>query len=225
MQIQDVTLEIEQSLANLKSLKASALPPALQGLRRLPLGDYEPRVSIRYWNGKQYRKVRRTADASYFDPDRCDVVIEFVPSDSPDDGDGWTDTSGGIGDTGDTGGASASDGETAVDQLLEALSEIERDREFVSLKWFRDQYLPACGYDWARDARACGVLLRQATGQRLILTSQVPNPNNPLYPVTAIRINRRHPRFEPKSPPRPARFERVRVRGGAIADTVLGDRR
>ena len=43
MQIQDITLDIEQSLA---SLTASALPPALQGLRHLPTGDYEPRVSI-----------------------------------------------------------------------------------------------------------------------------------------------------------------------------------
>ncbi|MDE0392795.1 MAG: hypothetical protein OXI57_12090 [Rhodospirillales bacterium] len=222
MQIQDVTLEIEQSLANLKSLKASALPPALQGLRRLPLGDYEPRVSIRYWNGNQYRKVRRTADASYFDPDRCDVVIEFVPSDSADDGDGWTDAGG---DTGDTARASALDGETAMDQLLKALSEMERARELVSLKWFRDQYLPACGYDWARDPRACGTLLLQATGQRLILTSQVPNPNNPLDPVTAIRINRRHPRFETNSQSRRSQFEPVRIRGGAIADTVIGDRR
>ena len=184
MQIQDVTLEIEQSLANLKSMKASALPSALRGLRRLPLGDYEPRVSIRYWNGNQYRKVRKTADASYFDPDRCDVVIEFVPSDSADDGDAWTDAGG------DTDALGPLDGEAAMDQLLKVLSEIERTREFVSLKWFRDQYLPACGYDWARDPRACGSLLLQATGQRLILTSQVPNPNNRLHPVTAIRINR-----------------------------------
>ena len=231
MQIQDVTLDIEQSLANLKSLKASALPSALQGLRQLPLGGYEPRVSIRYWNGKQqYRKIRRDADASYFDPQYCDVVIEFVPSDDPDEGDdgrGAHEARTAEEEAGDggSGGAGAFDGETAMDQLLDALAEIERAREFVSLKWFRDRHLPACGHDWAGDARTVGALLRQATGQRLILTSQVPNPNNPLHPVTAIRVNRRHPRFETNTPPRHARFERVRMRGGAIADTVLGDRR
>ena len=85
MQIHDVTLDIEQSLANVKS---STLPPALRGLRHLPLGDYEPRVSIRYWNGKQHRKVRKDADASYFDPDYCEVVISFVPSDDHHDEDG-----------------------------------------------------------------------------------------------------------------------------------------
>ena len=84
MYIQDVALDIEQSLANLKSLKMSALPLALRGLRHLPLGDYEPRVSIRYWNGKQHRKVRKDADASYFDPDYCEVVISFVPSEDRD---------------------------------------------------------------------------------------------------------------------------------------------
>ena len=231
MQIQDVTLEIEQSLANLKSLKMSALPPALQGLRHLPLGNYEPRVSIRYWNGRQHRKVRRDADASYFDPDSCEVVIEFVPSDDPEDGDGerGADMAFAAGDeAGDAaygGRAGAFDSETAMGQLLDALAEIERARDFVGLKWFRDQHLPACGYEWARDPRAGGALLRRATEQRLILTSQVPNPNNPLHPVTAIRINRRHPRFGTQTHPRRAGFERVRIRGGAIAETVLGDRR
>ena len=42
MQIQDVTLDIEQSLANLKSLKMSALPPALRGLRQLRSATMSP---------------------------------------------------------------------------------------------------------------------------------------------------------------------------------------
>ena len=221
MQIEDVTLDIEQSLANLKSLKMSALPPALRGLRQLPLGDYEPRVSIRYWNGKQHRKIRKDADASYFDPDYCEVVISFVPSEDPHDEDG--PGNGSLPDS--AAGDAAFDREAAMDQLLEALAAVESAREFVGLKWFRDRCLPTGDLDWARDSRISGSLLRRATEQRLILTSQVPNPNNPLHPVTAIRVNRRHPRFETESPPRRSGFERVRIRGGAIADTVLGDRR
>lgn len=222
MQIQDVAIEIEQSLANLKSVKASALPAVLRGLRHLPMGDYEPRVSIRYWNGKQYRKVRRDADASYFDPNYCEVVISFEPSYDPHDEDGTDHT--GMPDS-DEVRASALDRESAMDQLLESLAEVEGTRRFVALKWFRDQCLPERGHDWARDPRTSGALLRRATGERLILTSQVPNPNNPLHPVTAIRVNRRHPRFETETPPRRTRFQRVRIRGGAIASTVLGDRR
>ncbi len=217
MQIGDLQFDIEQSLANLKT---SALPPALEGLRHLPLGGHEPRVSIRGRDGG--RKVRRDADASYFDPEICEVVIQFVPSDHPyDEFDPHRqDASEAKGDS-----ASEFDRETAMDQLLDALSEAERPREFVGLKWFRDQYLSSRGYDWARDPRTSGTLLHRATEQRLILTSQVPNPNNPLHPVTAIRVNRRHPRFNMESPPRHAGFQRVRIRGGAIADTVISDRR
>ena len=219
MKIQHVQREIEDSLAN---LKASALPPALQGLRHLPLGSYEPRVSIRYWNGKQYRKVRRDADASYFDPTGCEVVISFVPSDDPHGEDGPVDAGMQVGEEVR---AAAFDREMAMDELLEALSEVERSRDFVGLKWFRDQYLPERGFDWTGEPRRSGSLLRRATEQRLILTSQVPNPNNPLHPVTAIRINRRHPRFQTETARRGSAFTPISIRGGAIADTVLGDRR
>ena len=82
MQIQDVTRGIEQSLTNLKSLPMSALPPALKGFRHLPMGNYEPRVSIRPRGGG--RKFRRDADASYFDPESCEVVIAFDPSNDAD---------------------------------------------------------------------------------------------------------------------------------------------
>ena len=217
MQIGDVQLDIEQSLANLKT---SALPPALEGLRHLPLGGHEPRVSIRGRDGG--RRVRKDADASYFDPESCEVVIQFVPYDDSHDEVALhrPDASEADGDS-----AAPFDRETALDQLLDALSEAERSREFVGLKWFRDQYLTVQGCDWARDPRTSGALLRRATEQRLILTSQVPNPNDPLHPVTALRVNRRHPRFETSTAQRPARFERIRIQGGPIADTVLGDRR
>lgn len=222
MKIQHLQREIEDSLAN---LNASSLPPALQGLRHLPLGSYEPRVSIRYWNGKQYRKVRRDADASYFDPTYCEVVISFEPSDDPHDPHD-VDGRGHAGLTDDDQvKAAAFDREMAMDELLEALSEVERSREFVGLKWFRDQYLRARGFDWAGEPRIGGSLLRRATEQRLILTSQVPNPNNPLHPVTAIRVNRRHPRFQTETERRGNAFTPISIRGGAIADTVLGDRR
>ena len=217
MQIGDLQFDIEQSLANLKT---SALPPALEGLRHLPLGGHEPRVSIRGRDGG--RKVRRDADASYFDPEICEVVIQFVPADDPYDEVAIhrTDASEAEGDS-----AGAFDRETAVDQLLDALSEAERPREFVGLKWFREQYLSSLGYDWARNPRTSGTLLRRATEQRLILTSQVPNPNNPLQPVTAIRVNRRHPRFQTERATKCAAFTPIPIRGGSIADTVLGDRR
>ena len=212
MQIGDLQLDIEQSLANLKT---STLPSALGGLRHLPLGGYEPRVSIRGRDGG--RKVRRDADASYFDPESCEVVIQFVQADDP-----YYEFDLHPADLAD---ASADDHAAAMDQLLDALAEVESTLRFVALKWFRDQYLSENGLDWSGDPRLRDALLRQAIGERLILTSQVPNPNSPLHPVTAIRLNRCHPRFNTESLPRRAEFQRVRIRGGTISDTVMSDRR
>ena len=216
MKISDIQRDIEESLA---SVTTATLPSTLGGLRHLPLSDRSPQVSIRYL--RKGRKVREDADGSYFDPDSCEVVIRFVAFDAPNDE-----------DEGSQANAShfpdRSDEPVSVeamDQLLQELRIVEGTRPFVGLKWFRDRWLPTRGYDWARDERTNGALLRHASTQRLILTSQVPNPNHPAHPVTAIRINRRHPRFQPKEPARRARFQPVRIRGATISDTVLGDRR
>ena len=96
---------------------------------------------------------------------------------------------------------------------------------FVGLKWFRDQYLPGCSLDWTRDPRNNGALLRRATEERLLLTSQVPNPDHPLYPVTAMRVNRGHPRLQSGVPGRPGGFMPVTVQGGPVSATVIDDRR
>ena len=216
MQIGDVQLGIEQSLANLKT---SALPPALEGLRHLPLGGHEPRVSIRGRDGG--RRVRKDADASYFDPESCEVVIRFFPFETATDEDDRHEANALRFD----GQADTFDFKTATGELLDELRKVEGTRPFVSLKWFRDHILPECGHDWARDSRIKHALLRHATEQRLILTSQVPNPHQPHHPVTAIRINRRHPRFQTDAPRRGAGFTPVRIRGGSISDTILGDRR
>lgn len=218
MKILNIQRDIEESLA---SLTTSTLPSALEGLRHLPLGDRNPQVNIRYLeNG---RKVREDAAGSYFDPDYCEVVIRFVPletSHSDDDDDGHEANASSPDERTDT-----PDFATATEQLLDELRKAEGIRPFVGLKWFRDQYLPTSGHSWARDPRRSGALLHHATDQRLVLTSQVPNPNQPMRPVTAIRTNRRHPRFQPEVTRRSGRFKPIRIRGGAISDTVLGDRR
>ena len=216
MKIRHVQQRIEESLA---SLVASRLPPGLEGLRQLPVIDRNPQVSIRYvHNG---RKVREDAAASYFDPDRCEVVIRFVPFESSPE----------VGDTRESRSADPApeavelELDSAVDQLIEALRKAEGTRQFVGLEWFRDQVLPKCGRAWARDPKARGSVLRHATDQRIVLTSHVPNPVQPHMPVTAIRVNRGHARFCQQGPNRSAPFGPVHIRGGSIADTVLGDRR
>ena len=214
MKIADLQREIEESLA---SVPTSALPQALQGLRHLPLADCEGQVVIRQRRG---RKVREDADASYFDPSRCEIVINFVPVAHSDAGESGEGRASDVDRQSD-----AFSDETATNELVDALENAERTRPFVGLKWFRDQFLPECGYAWARDPRASGRLLHLATDRRLVLTNQVPNPNQPDHPVTAIRVNRRHPRFQPGAPGRRPGFKPIRIRGGSISDTVLGERR
>ena len=213
--IREVQEDIEESLASLHGLE---LPPELQGLRHLPTGDHDPQVSIRRADSK--RKVREDAAASYFDPDTCEVVISFVPFEAPvgeDEASHSAEIASGI-------PSSEFDFAEATDQLIDQITQAEEMRPFVGLKWFRDQFLPQSGYEWARDPRLRSSLLRYATNQRLVLTSHVPNPNQPLHPVTAIRVNRRHSRFQSEAPRRTG-FRPIPIRGGPISDTVLSDRR
>ena len=216
MNILHIQRDLEESLTNLAT---TALPAALEGLRHLPVGDRNPQVSIRYLQSG--RKVRADADAGYFDPESCEVVIRFLPFETATDEDDRHEANALRFD----GQADTFDFKTATGELLDELRKVEGARPFVSLKWFRDHILPECGHDWARDSRIKRALLRHVTEQRLILTSQVLNPHQPHHPVTAIRINRRHPRFQTDAPRRGAGFTPVRIRGGSISDTVLGDRR
>ena len=212
MNILSIERALEESLANLAT---TTLPVELAGLRHLPVGDRNPQVSIRYQHNS--RKVRADADASYFDPESCEVVIRFEAATDDDRHEGTV--------TGLDRRAEAFDFEAEIDQLLAELEKVESAGPFVGLKWFVDDVLPECDYDWAHDSRTTRLLLRHATDQRLILTNQVTNPGQPHHPVTAVRVNRKHPRFQTEPPGRTSDFTPVRIRGGMISDTVLGDRR
>ncbi len=211
MKILDIQRDLEESLA---SLRGVSLPPSLQGLRHLPVVDHAPEVTIRY---RGSRRIRGDADASYFNPGSCELVISFSPSVAHDPRDA------GLGES--EGPMEAVDLEQAALQLVAALSETERQRPFVALKWFRDKVLPQSGHGWAEEGRVRNSVLRHATDQRLVLTGQVPNPHQPLHPVTTVRVNRRHPRLQGPPPASRTAFAPVRIRGGAISDTVLDDRR
>lgn len=209
MKIEHVEHDIAESLANVPTLE---LPAELHGLRHLPLTDHSPRVIIRQPNG---RKVRRDADASYFDP-ACSLLIEFVPAGiaSEEENPGEPDNLSGNPETDATPAA-----------MVEALRQAEPHRPFVGLTWFRDKVLPESGYRWAKDPVTIHGLLRAAIEQGLILTSRVANPKEPSRPVTAIRVNRTHPHFRPDAPRQRSRFRPIPMRGGPIATTVLEDRR
>ena len=220
MQIRDLQRQIEESLASLPDL---ALPSELEGLRHLPMFGYKPKVTVYYTaeSGRKRRKVRETAAASYFDGGNCELTINFEPVEEPRDHETWRESLGTP--SAETGGES--DPEVALDQLLEQLTRAEERRPFVGLTWFRDRFLVAeCAHEWVRNSETVRQLLNRAIKQRLIRTLRVPNPNSPLHPTTAIRLNRSHPRFRKDSTVRKSRYNPIRIRGGSISDTVLDDR-
>ena len=220
VQVRDVQKKIEDSLAKLSIVP---LPDELEGLRHLPLDTHKAKVGIRSVgpNGKVGRKVREDASASYFDPDTCEVAIRFVPLDESESGPSrWEDTISNAGEE-----THAFDSERALDQLIDELRTAERMQPFVGIEWFREQVLPKCDYAWVRYSSDRASVLRRATDENLVLTSQVPNPKEPMHPVTAIRINRNHPRFRTDKTSFRASFKPIRIRGGAISHTVVSDRR
>lgn len=212
MKIKNIEHELAESLANLPTLD---LPPALRGLRHLPLVDRHPQVSIRRADG---RKVRGDADSSYFGSE-CTVQIEFVEAAS-------AVNPGGDGPAVKLDELPADpDSAQAQRTLIEELRRTEARLPFVGLKWFRDKVLPESSHEFAGDPARIRRLLNSAIEQSLILTNQVPNPNEPSRPVTAIRVNRTHPQLQPPAPERRERFHPIPIRGGSIAETVLADRR
>lgn len=219
--LKDLQLEIENSLNAVRQMRD--LPPQLEGLRYLAPSEKDARVIFRYLDG---RKVREDASSGYLSTG-VEAVIQYDDrdeADRPDARDAQAAESIGERET-----VSAQDSETQLNQLLEALEAAERGLPFVSLKHFRDTILLGQGFEWATDFGRRAELLRSATEQSLVLTSQVPNPNNPLHPVTAIRINRSHPRFRStrKVAPTPSRsrFRPAPMKGRPLSATVMEDRR
>ena len=119
--------------------------------------------------------------------------------------------------------------EKHIAELLTALERAESDprRQFVALKWFRDEFLPSQGFPWASDPREAGRVLREATDQGLVLTAKVPNPKAPAYPTSTIRVNRTHPELRSRlSAKRTAElFRPIRIKGERLSQTVLDQRR
>jgi hypothetical protein len=179
---------------------------------------YRPRVSLHDENG---RKKRRNAAADNWSPQTGEVRITFeVDSES----EVQTHTS--ARQPPQVPPAGLADG---LDELVRQLDRAESrpGYSFVALKWFRDSVLPAARPEW-QDAEKRDHILRAAIEKRLILTSKVPNPKSPEFPVTAVKLNRSQPEVEAILGPRDttsAEFHPVPIRGEALSATILRERR
>jgi hypothetical protein len=117
-----------------------------------------------------------------------------------------------------------------LSDLIRALDHAESrpGYDFVSLKWFRDAALPSAGLSWTTSDTTRQNVLRSAIDKRLILTSKVPNPKSPQFPVTAIRLNRLMPEVKTILGSRDDSvpdFHPVEIRGENLSATVLRERR
>ena len=215
--ILQVQSEIELALKRLPGF-AAELPEVLRPLLRLaPNEGARVHVSLRHAGTK--RPVRRNASAVSWSPDSGIVSISYAAIPEEETEGSETQSL-----------REHSPSEDPVRDLLLALTKAENDPQlgFVSLKWFRDTYLPRQGYAWTGAPEKVRGVLVEAINRKWILTSKVPNPTNPQYPVTAIRINR--PLAEVRQvlnqeDGSSEAFAPITIRGERLSETVLRDRR
>lgn len=201
------------TIADVEVRIAQKIPDLLRELGVLPNG-YRCKVHL---HGKMRKKHRDGDFERNWDPDTDSIRIAFEPKAT-------------VENTAEEKTARPAVAEDPLSDLVRALDRAERrpGYEFVSLKWFRDTALAGEGYSWAADESTRHNVLRDAIDRRWILTSKVPNPRPPNFPVTAIRLNRQMPEVEAalgRAGGGPPVFRPVVMRGEALSATVLRDRR
>jgi len=221
MTIEEVESRLEQGLAKLRSPEYKPLETLLQPL--IPKG-YRVHVSLVDKNG---RKKRKNASADNWSPELGEVRVNFEPDITNPDLSGADQKE----HLSEDSPAKKSDAKASepVSDLVRALDRVESrpGYQFVALKWFRDVALPGDGFEWAQSDSARQSVLRDAIERRLILTSKVPNPKAPQFPVTAIRLNRLLPEIQAILGEQVSEsdFRPVDIRGEKLSATVLRERR
>jgi len=209
--IQDSEDALEAFLANLRQLAASSGVQAKVLSLLAPVG-FRPVVELQ----EDGRKKRRTASAESWNPETGEIRVYFerivesaeaAPSQTSPVPPSPTLLS-----------------DRRLEEILHALEEVEATpgHSFVALKWFRDQVLPAKGYSWSLSPDQRQEVLAKAIADGWILTSQVTNPHQPLYPTKTIRVNRQ--KRGPSGGRTTSRFRPVEIRGEPLSATISRDR-
>ena len=226
--ILDEQSQIEAALLQLPKLWKQ-LPDALKPLARLaPPAGLRADVSLRSANGRQ---KKRNAPAASWTPDSGVIEISYRVGthEETQATEQATDTMART----EPEPKSAAPARAAIDPahdvvLTLAKAELDPKLGFVSLKWFRDSYLPQQGHSWAAVPDQRERVLVNAIERKWILTSKVENPKNPQFPVTAIQLNR--PLAEVRAildsdPGFRSTFNPIVMTGEPLSETVLRERR
>jgi hypothetical protein len=227
MTIEQLQHQLEQGIDKLRAAQYGSLHGALQPL--IPQG-FRPRVTL---YGPQ-RKKRKDAEAVNWSPesDEIRICFERARAASSSGNRGMAEASPPETPTAEAGSGSV-ENSPARDPLSDLIQTLDRTEarpgfNFVALKWFRDLALPEEGFAWAQSDSARRDVLRGAIEKRLILTSKVPNPRSPQFPVTSIRLNRLLPEVQAilgTSGRGGEDFEPVAIRGESLSTTILRERR
>jgi hypothetical protein len=189
MTVADLEHDLENALDHVRELEQRGqLPDELRPLLLLaPVEGTSVHVSLRHRD--MGRQIRRSYGAQAFDQrDGAAWIVFEVPRPDREEPRGRFDER-------DAGDRMRDGGGDPFDEFIRALDEAEKQPQlnFVSLKWFRDTYLVRSGFPWAQDPDVPRRILQDATDRNLVLTSKVPNPKQPTFPVTSIHLNRQHP--------------------------------
>lgn len=105
-------------------------------------------------------------------------------------------------------------------ECCQALAAAEKsNRQFIALKWFRDDFLATVDLPWSTSVQRRQRVLSQAIDLGKIDAKKIPNPRAAQFPTTAISLNRSMP-----TPGVSPRFQPVAIRGEAASTTLLRDR-
>lgn len=211
----------------MRQLLFAQLPDVLKPLAKLaPPKGFRVQVSLRRGNPKDSRQVKQNAPVERWSPDSGLIAISYRPATAEEDEAIEPSVE-------RVENSPVAYVENAVDpdsDIVLALAKAELDPQlgFVSLKWFRDTYLPRQGFPWAALPDERQRVLVHAIDRKWILTSKVANPKNPQFPVTAIKVNR--PLAEVRiilehEPGFRSTFNPIAIPGERLSQTVLRERR
>lgn len=213
--IRDVELQVQTKITE-----------ALKDIGLLPDG-YECSVRL---HGKERDKRRTASFETNWSAGTDSINIRFEPVEEQPEGQAGANEQAASAVASAEASGAAEVGGNPLPDLVRALDRLESrpGYDFVALKWFRDTALPAEGFSWADADSARQNVLREAIEKRMILTSKVPNPRSPQFPVTAIRLNRLLPEVKAvlgnQSGGLPD-FQPIAIRGENLSATILRDRR
>jgi hypothetical protein len=234
--IQEVEPQFAQKLSN-------PLKNILQEFSYSLPEHYQPRVFLLDANG---RKKRSSASAENWSPEFGRIEIRFERGSSEDPGFVRTTAVPSLiaanDRSRDSGGKSEEAGSREVrsfmppteSDLLNALMRALANAEsrpgwnFVPLKKFRDEILPAEHVASMRTEEERQNALRLAIEKRFVVIGRVPNPKAPAFPVTTIRLNRFMPEVKlvlGLADDSESGFRPVSIQGEPLSATILRERR